>query len=84
MCGLDPARLHRPDRLQDNNKNHLVNILKVGGLAYADLSHMHACSFFTSQKSLKFLQVIVGDVFVASVLPSQVRENNVTATQIKK
>ncbi|GMN34133.1 hypothetical protein TIFTF001_004518 [Ficus carica] len=35
LCGLDPARLHRPDRLQDNNKNHLVNILK-GGVVYSN------------------------------------------------
>ncbi|KAL5819915.1 hypothetical protein ACOSQ4_023757 [Xanthoceras sorbifolium] len=35
LCGLDPARLHRPDRLQDNNKTHLVNILK-GGLVYSN------------------------------------------------
>ncbi|KAJ0726335.1 putative starch synthase, catalytic domain-containing protein [Helianthus annuus] len=30
MCGLDPAKLHRHDRLQDNNKPHFVNILKAG------------------------------------------------------
>ncbi|KAF4349892.1 hypothetical protein F8388_005123 [Cannabis sativa] len=35
LCGLDPARLHRPDRLQDNEKTHLVNILK-GGIVYAN------------------------------------------------
>lgn len=29
LCGLDPSRLHRPDRLQDHNKVHLINILKV-------------------------------------------------------
>ncbi|KAI5684405.1 hypothetical protein M9H77_05633 [Catharanthus roseus] len=28
LCGLDPSKLHRPDRLQDNYKLHLVNILK--------------------------------------------------------
>uniref|UniRef100_A0A2N9HAX3 starch synthase n=1 Tax=Fagus sylvatica TaxID=28930 RepID=A0A2N9HAX3_FAGSY len=28
LCGLEPPRLHRPDRLQDNTKAHLVNILK--------------------------------------------------------
>ncbi|XP_037491440.1 probable starch synthase 4, chloroplastic/amyloplastic, partial [Jatropha curcas] len=27
LCGLDPGKLHRPDRLQDNTKTHLVNIL---------------------------------------------------------
>jgi hypothetical protein len=32
MCGLDPNKLHRPDRLQDTNKTHLVNILKVNHL----------------------------------------------------
>jgi hypothetical protein len=32
MCGLDPRKLHRPDRLQDTNKTHLVNILKVNHL----------------------------------------------------
>ncbi|PIN16460.1 hypothetical protein CDL12_10883 [Handroanthus impetiginosus] len=35
LCGLDPSRLHRPDRLQDNNKSHLVNILK-GGVIYSN------------------------------------------------
>lgn len=30
LCGLDPAKLHRHDRMQDNNKPHLVNILKAG------------------------------------------------------
>ncbi|XP_038978472.1 probable starch synthase 4, chloroplastic/amyloplastic isoform X2 [Phoenix dactylifera] len=35
LCGLDPHRLHRPDRLQDNNKTHLVNILK-GGIVYSN------------------------------------------------
>ncbi|XP_062143993.1 probable starch synthase 4, chloroplastic/amyloplastic isoform X2 [Alnus glutinosa] len=35
LCGLDPPRLHRPDRLQDNTKTHLVNILK-GGVVYSN------------------------------------------------
>ncbi|CAK7339678.1 unnamed protein product [Dovyalis caffra] len=35
LCGLDPARLHRPDRLQDNTKTHLVNVLK-GGVVYSN------------------------------------------------
>ncbi|AQK55666.1 starch synthase5 [Zea mays] len=35
MCGLDPRKLHRPDRLQDTNKTHLVNILK-GGIVYSN------------------------------------------------
>ncbi|KAJ9170484.1 hypothetical protein P3X46_018589 [Hevea brasiliensis] len=35
LCGLDPSRLHRPDRLQDNAKTHLVNILK-GGVVYSN------------------------------------------------
>ncbi|CAN4083099.1 unnamed protein product [Withania somnifera] len=30
LCGLDPHGLHRSDRLQDNNKSHLVNVLKAG------------------------------------------------------
>lgn len=30
LCGLDPAKMHRHDRFQDNNKPHLVNILKAG------------------------------------------------------
>lgn len=29
LCGLDPYGLHCSDRLQDNNKSHLVNVLKV-------------------------------------------------------
>nr|TKW42165.1 hypothetical protein SEVIR_1G365600v2 [Setaria viridis] len=35
MCGLDPRKLHRADRLQDPNKTHLVNILK-GGIVYSN------------------------------------------------
>ncbi|XP_059435939.1 probable starch synthase 4, chloroplastic/amyloplastic isoform X1 [Corylus avellana] len=35
LCGLDPPKLHRPDRLQDNTKTHLVNILK-GGVVYSN------------------------------------------------
>ncbi|KAH6759912.1 UDP-Glycosyltransferase superfamily protein [Perilla frutescens var. frutescens] len=35
LCGLDPPRLLRPDRLQDNNKSHLVNVLK-GGVIYSN------------------------------------------------
>ncbi|CAL5020128.1 unnamed protein product [Urochloa decumbens] len=35
MCGLDPRKLHRADRLQDPNKIHLVNILK-GGIVYSN------------------------------------------------
>ncbi|KAL6225017.1 hypothetical protein ACLB2K_003871 [Fragaria x ananassa] len=34
LCGLDPSSLHRPDRLQDNTKSHLVNILKLKALKY--------------------------------------------------
>ncbi|XP_006357749.1 starch synthase V precursor isoform X1 [Solanum tuberosum] len=30
LCGLDPYGLHCSDRLQDNNKSHLVNVLKAG------------------------------------------------------
>ncbi|KAJ4965431.1 hypothetical protein NE237_017280 [Protea cynaroides] len=35
ICGLDPSRLHRSDRLQDNIKKHLINILK-GGVVYSN------------------------------------------------
>ncbi|GAB2232036.1 hypothetical protein Droror1_Dr00011057 [Drosera rotundifolia] len=35
LCGLDAASLHRPDRLQDHRKSHLVNILK-GGIVYSN------------------------------------------------
>ncbi|XWS41702.1 hypothetical protein CRYUN_Cryun17cG0105400 [Craigia yunnanensis] len=45
ICGLDPDRLHRPDRLQDTAKTHLVNILK-GGIVYSNkvvvMSAMHS------------------------------------------
>lgn len=34
LCGLDPDRLHRPDRFQDNTKTHLINTLKVVTSAY--------------------------------------------------
>jgi hypothetical protein len=29
LCGLDPGKLNRPDRLQDNFEPHLTNLLKV-------------------------------------------------------
>ncbi|XP_052725754.1 probable starch synthase 4, chloroplastic/amyloplastic isoform X2 [Vigna angularis] len=35
LCGLDPLRLHRADRLQDNTNTQLVNILK-GGIIYSN------------------------------------------------
>ncbi|KAK1269511.1 hypothetical protein QJS04_geneDACA005367 [Acorus gramineus] len=35
LCGLDPNKLHRLDRLQDSNKTHLVNLLK-GGIVYSN------------------------------------------------
>jgi glycogen synthase len=35
LCGLDPAELHRLDRLQDNTNPHFVNILK-GGVVYSN------------------------------------------------
>ncbi|CAK9150598.1 unnamed protein product [Ilex paraguariensis] len=45
LCGLDSSRLLRPDRLQDNSKPHLVNILK-GGVVYSNkviiMSSMHS------------------------------------------
>ncbi|KAK4772631.1 hypothetical protein SAY86_014406 [Trapa natans] len=45
LCGLDPARLHRPDRLQDNLKSPLINLLK-GGVVYSNkviiMSSLHS------------------------------------------
>ncbi|KAF7129122.1 hypothetical protein RHSIM_Rhsim10G0085600 [Rhododendron simsii] len=45
LCGLEPSTLLRPDRLQDNTKTHLVNILK-GGIVYSNkvvlLSSIHS------------------------------------------
>ncbi|KAM0941870.1 putative starch synthase, catalytic domain-containing protein [Dioscorea sansibarensis] len=35
LCGLNPSQLHCPDRLQDNNKTHLINVLK-GGIVYSN------------------------------------------------
>ncbi|KAK3159410.1 hypothetical protein QOZ80_2AG0149770 [Eleusine coracana subsp. coracana] len=35
LCGLDPRKLHRSDRLQDPNKTDLVNIMK-GGIVYSN------------------------------------------------
>ncbi|KAL5556653.1 hypothetical protein UlMin_038889 [Ulmus minor] len=47
LCGLDPSRLHRPDRLEDNNNTYLVNILK-GGIVYSNkivmMSSIHSKS----------------------------------------
>lgn len=54
LCGLEPPRLHRPDRLQDNTKAHLVNILK-GGIVYSNkvviMSSMHSKSRIISSFS---------------------------------
>ncbi|OMO56382.1 hypothetical protein CCACVL1_26604 [Corchorus capsularis] len=45
LCGLDPGRLNRPDRLQDTSETNLVNILK-GGVVYSNkvivMSSMHS------------------------------------------
>lgn len=49
LCGLEPSRLHRPDRLQDNNKAHLVNILKV----FISLFNLNVIA-----KGLKFLSLL--------------------------
>ncbi|MCO5597480.1 hypothetical protein L7F22_051558 [Adiantum nelumboides] len=35
LCGLDPMRLHRADRLQDNEQPNLVNIMK-GALVFSN------------------------------------------------
>ncbi|KAJ4776332.1 Glycogen synthase [Rhynchospora pubera] len=35
LCGLDPHKLHRPDRLQNNDDTNLINILK-GGIVYSN------------------------------------------------
>ncbi|CAF2088242.1 unnamed protein product, partial [Brassica napus] len=35
LCGLDPASVHRADRLQDNTNPQLVNLLK-GGIVYSN------------------------------------------------
>ncbi|KVI02763.1 Starch synthase, catalytic domain-containing protein [Cynara cardunculus var. scolymus] len=62
MCGLDPARLHRHDRLQDNNKLHLVNILKAG-VVYANkvivMSSIHSKDQIISTMS-HGLEVVLG------------------------
>ncbi|XP_010023404.2 glycogen synthase isoform X2 [Eucalyptus grandis] len=45
LSGLEPARLHRPDRFQDNARASLVNLLK-GGIVYSNkvviISSMHS------------------------------------------
>ncbi|XP_056173376.1 uncharacterized protein LOC115685240 isoform X2 [Syzygium oleosum] len=45
LSGLEPARLHRPDRFQDNARASLVNLLK-GGIVYSNkvliVSSMHS------------------------------------------
>ncbi|XP_048232835.1 glycogen synthase isoform X2 [Ricinus communis] len=54
LCGLDPGRLHRPDRLQDNAKTQFVNILK-GGIVYSNkvviVSSIHSKSRFIQDLS---------------------------------
>lgn len=32
LSGLNPSQLHRPDRMQDNDKADLINVLKVNHL----------------------------------------------------
>ncbi|PAN08830.1 hypothetical protein PAHAL_1G439200 [Panicum hallii] len=50
MCGLDPRKLHRADRLQDPNETHLVNVLK-GGIVYSNkvilMSSIHSRDVLT-------------------------------------
>ncbi|PUZ78155.1 hypothetical protein GQ55_1G430000 [Panicum hallii var. hallii] len=50
MCGLDPRKLHRADRLQDPNETHLVNVLK-GGIIYSNkvilMSSIHSRDVLT-------------------------------------
>uniref|UniRef100_A0A2P2L1F3 starch synthase n=1 Tax=Rhizophora mucronata TaxID=61149 RepID=A0A2P2L1F3_RHIMU len=54
LCGLDPARLHRPDRLQDNANTHLINVLK-GGIVYSNkvfiLSSIHSKGWIIHSQS---------------------------------
>ncbi|EEF33487.1 starch synthase, putative [Ricinus communis] len=54
LCGLDPGRLHRPNRLQDNAKTQFVNILK-GGIVYSNkvviVSSIHSKSRFIQDLS---------------------------------
>ncbi|XP_050205429.1 probable starch synthase 4, chloroplastic/amyloplastic [Mercurialis annua] len=54
LCGLDPGRLHRPDRLQDNAKTQFVNILK-GGVVYSNkvviVSSIHSKGRFIDHMS---------------------------------
>lgn len=38
LCGLDPASVHRADRLQDNTNPQLVNLLKVKKYSTQELS----------------------------------------------
>ncbi|GLJ30178.1 hypothetical protein SUGI_0596930 [Cryptomeria japonica] len=47
LCGLDPERLHRRDRLQDNLQPRLVNLLK-GGIVYSNKVVMISTPFANS------------------------------------
>ncbi|KAJ0966491.1 hypothetical protein J5N97_023408 [Dioscorea zingiberensis] len=51
LCGLNPSRLHRPDRLQDNKKTHLVNVLK-GGIVYSNKVVIMSSLFSTISQGL--------------------------------
>ncbi|XP_058010378.1 probable starch synthase 4, chloroplastic/amyloplastic isoform X6 [Hevea brasiliensis] len=67
LCGLDPSRLHRPDRLQDNAKTHLVNILKVGcifsELSDFEVDNLKAVVWNATRNSVQF-------IFMGSKMPS--------------
>ncbi|XP_022894653.1 glycogen synthase isoform X1 [Olea europaea var. sylvestris] len=59
LCGLDPSRLYRLDRLQDNKKAHLVNILKVGciysDISEFDLENLKMLVWMASKKGVQFI-----------------------------
>jgi len=52
LCGLDPGKLNRPDRLQDNFEPHLTNLLK-GGVVYSNkvttVSPIYAADLLTRE-----------------------------------
>jgi hypothetical protein len=53
LCGLDPHKLHRSDRLQDDNKTKLINVLKVRNRTFCN-SYSHLDIFDVMWQYLNF------------------------------
>ncbi|WCJ31610.1 Glycogen synthase [Euphorbia peplus] len=68
LCGLDPDRLHRPDRLQDDADTKFVNILKGGlGVNSNSVTYFAECNIL-AQYGFIFCSLIYTGYFFLSTL----------------